>query len=328
MTEEEEAYEEALRRIREAEENGAVELGLGLELNRLPPELECLTSLQSLDLSWCEQLSDLSPLASLTSLQTLDLSWCKQLNDLSPLAGLTSLQSLDLHSCKQLSDLTPLAGLTSIRRLRLSECLGVRRFAPLESLLPSLETLNLHCCKLDDLPPEVSGANEDVLDKVRAYFQRPVEAQKAAQTGPSQPLVTPSHVFVSTSGDTSPNASEKDRQRQEVVERLCRTLDQTEILKFFCNAVLAWSDSNCQILVFGSYANEQYRVFSDIDVAVISEKFKGQGWQQRIAKLMEFLPQNSVLIKPIGITPDEKTHFDYPSIIRTIRRGPTRDIWI
>jgi len=53
-----EAYAEALRRIREAEETGAVELSLsGLEtLNRLPPDLERLTSLQSLYLSRCWQL--------------------------------------------------------------------------------------------------------------------------------------------------------------------------------------------------------------------------------------------------------------------------------
>ena len=50
----EEAYEEALRRIREAEETGAVELDLsGLTLNRLPRELGRLASLQSLDLSGC-----------------------------------------------------------------------------------------------------------------------------------------------------------------------------------------------------------------------------------------------------------------------------------
>jgi hypothetical protein len=62
MTPEEEAYEEALRRIRKAEETGAVELDLGGldSLNRLPPELERLTSLQSLYLMW-GQLSDLSP---------------------------------------------------------------------------------------------------------------------------------------------------------------------------------------------------------------------------------------------------------------------------
>ena len=61
----EEAYEEALRRVRKAEETGALELDLSgqkegktgaLEktefatLNRLPPELARLTSLRSLNL--------------------------------------------------------------------------------------------------------------------------------------------------------------------------------------------------------------------------------------------------------------------------------------
>jgi hypothetical protein len=75
----EKTYTEALRRIREAEETGAVALDLsgwnqtarkntGLEaLNRLPQELKRLTSLQSLNLFACWQLSgDLSPLAGLT----------------------------------------------------------------------------------------------------------------------------------------------------------------------------------------------------------------------------------------------------------------------
>ncbi len=121
----EEAYEEAQRRIREAEESGTIELDLsGLEmLNRLPPELERLTSLQSLNLSGCWQLSgDLAALTNLTSLQSLNLSWCGQLSgDLSPLAGLTSLQSLNLSWCEKLSgDLTPLARLTSLQRTRTS----------------------------------------------------------------------------------------------------------------------------------------------------------------------------------------------------------------
>jgi hypothetical protein len=65
MTPEEEAYEEARRRIREAEETGAVLRGLALD--RFPRELERLTSLQALDLSWCQQLSDISLLARITS---------------------------------------------------------------------------------------------------------------------------------------------------------------------------------------------------------------------------------------------------------------------
>jgi hypothetical protein len=56
--EEEEDFQKAIRCIQEAEKTGAVELDLsGLALNRLPPELGRLTSLQSLDLSYCRQLS-------------------------------------------------------------------------------------------------------------------------------------------------------------------------------------------------------------------------------------------------------------------------------
>ena len=133
-----------------------------------------LTSLQSLNLSGCKQLSgSLGLLASLTSLQSLDLIGCKQLSgDLAPLAGLASLRSLNLAWCTQLSgDLAPLAGLTSLQSLDLSLCWRLRRFAPLESLLPTLKYLQLFGCSLDDLPPEVCGNwNENVLNKVRAHY--------------------------------------------------------------------------------------------------------------------------------------------------------------
>jgi hypothetical protein len=129
-----EAYQKALHHIREAEETGALKLDLSAlkerktdtwftgidKLDRLPPELKRLTSLQELNLSLCRQLSgDLSPLAGLTSLHTLNLSSCKSLSgDLSPLAGLTSLQSLDLSRCAKLSgDLSPIASLTSLQSL-------------------------------------------------------------------------------------------------------------------------------------------------------------------------------------------------------------------
>ena len=135
MTPEEEAYEEALRRILKAEETEALKLDFGgwnqtereytgLEaLTHLPPELECLTSLRSLDLSRCYRLS----------------------GDLSPLAGLTSLQSLELAACEQLSDLSPLAGLTSLQKLNLAKCSEVKKFSSLEPLLPRLLILYLYC---------------------------------------------------------------------------------------------------------------------------------------------------------------------------------------
>jgi hypothetical protein len=93
----EEAYEEALRRVREAEatETSVLNLSSLDALRQLPQDLERLTGLRVLDLSKCRQLSgDLSPLAGLTSLQTLNLMWCERLSgDLSALAGLTSLQT-------------------------------------------------------------------------------------------------------------------------------------------------------------------------------------------------------------------------------------------
>jgi hypothetical protein len=191
----EEAYEEALRRIRKAKETGADELDLigikageftGLKtLNRLPRELANLTLLQFLYLGGCMQLSgDLSPLAGLTNLRWLNLANCNQLSgdlsplacrtklewliltncnqlsgDLSPLAGLSSLQLLDLTGWRQLSDGSPLAGLTKLQSLGLSGCTEVRKFASLEPILPQLQHLYLYDCRFDDLPSEICGQN-------------------------------------------------------------------------------------------------------------------------------------------------------------------------
>ena len=58
-------------------------------------------------------------LRNLTSLTSLYLSRCSQLSELTPLTGLTSLTSLNLSFCSQLSDLTPLAGLNSLRKLKI-----------------------------------------------------------------------------------------------------------------------------------------------------------------------------------------------------------------
>jgi Leucine Rich repeats (2 copies) len=147
-----EAYEEALRRIRVAEETGALELDLSgwdetkrdyseiKRLTRLPPELKRLTSLQSLDLSQCILLSgDLSPLANLTLLRSLNLNGCKQIDgDISPLADL-SLGLLYLEGIP-INDLFPLTDLTALGWLYLDGCLSLRRFTPLESPAPYVET--------------------------------------------------------------------------------------------------------------------------------------------------------------------------------------------
>jgi hypothetical protein len=172
-----EAYQEALRLCGQAKQSGAFDLSfpLGRWLLELPPELERLTLLQSLDLRacvringlgpvaaltslkslnlhGCRQISDLKPLTALTSLQSLDLSWCTQIR-LEQLAALTSLQFLDLYGCKQISDLKLLAALTSLQSLNLSWCKQISDLEPLAALT-SLQSLNLRGCRqISDLGP-------------------------------------------------------------------------------------------------------------------------------------------------------------------------------
>jgi internalin A len=144
-----EAYAESLRRIREVGETALyLDLSKLETLNVLPLELQRLTSLQTLNLSACKRISDLSPLSGMTSLQTLNLSWCEQLTELSPLTGLTSLQTLDLSWCCELGgDLTWLGCLTSLQTLDLSWCYRLRGdLSPLAHLI-SLQMLNLSGCK-------------------------------------------------------------------------------------------------------------------------------------------------------------------------------------
>ena len=48
---------------------------------------------------------------AVASLQSLDLSWCGQISDFQPLAGLASLQSLSLQNCRNVASFAPLAAL-------------------------------------------------------------------------------------------------------------------------------------------------------------------------------------------------------------------------
>ena len=89
----EEGYQEALRRIKEAEVTGAMELGLsGLGLTKIPAELLVCDKLQSLNLEG-NKISRIENLPD--GLQSLNL----QRNQISRIENLPDgLQSLDLGS--------------------------------------------------------------------------------------------------------------------------------------------------------------------------------------------------------------------------------------
>ena len=74
---------------------------------------------------------------------------------------------------------------------------------------------------IGDSEENASALVYDLIANDTPYGQRPDAFPKTTKAEPPQ-------VFVSYAwGDTSPTASEEDRQRQEVVvERLCRTLEQ------------------------------------------------------------------------------------------------------
>jgi len=75
----------------------------------------------TVDLTWCDQLTDITPLAALRVLKdlkhlTLIFNNCRKLEDLAPLEAICDLQNLeqvtmDFCGCKQLSDLKPLQAL-------------------------------------------------------------------------------------------------------------------------------------------------------------------------------------------------------------------------
>jgi Leucine-rich repeat (LRR) protein len=126
--------------------------------------LASLTQLTSLNLARCTRISDLSPLARLTQLTSLDLTRCTRISDLSPLARLTQLTSLDLTRCMQISDLSPLARLTQLTSLDLTRCMQISDLSPL-ARLTQLTSLSLSGLGLiDNLSPLESLAQLNILD--------------------------------------------------------------------------------------------------------------------------------------------------------------------
>ena len=76
----EKANVEAMCRIEKAKDTSASKLNLSHldSLKEIPRELACLTLLQTLDLSYCHQLSgDLATLVPLSSLRSLDISFLR-----------------------------------------------------------------------------------------------------------------------------------------------------------------------------------------------------------------------------------------------------------
>lgn len=116
-------------------------------------QLRGLPFLQSLDLSWCNQLTDrhLNHLRSFPALRYLNLKECRQLSNtgLTFLLAHSALQDLNLEGCEQLTDATlaQLRGFSALQDLNLSGCVKLTD-AGLAHLrgLTALRSLNLSGC--------------------------------------------------------------------------------------------------------------------------------------------------------------------------------------
>ena len=122
----------------------------------LPLVLAPLTSLVELDLSFYEDLRDLSPLTACISLSTLNISHCPRVKSLAPLAACKQLQVLRLSGCVRVTSLEPLAACTKLKRLDLNGCKWIKSLVPLLSC-NVLERLHLGGCNsLASLGPLVA----------------------------------------------------------------------------------------------------------------------------------------------------------------------------
>ncbi|KAL0221670.1 hypothetical protein RCL1_001524 [Eukaryota sp. TZLM3-RCL] len=82
--------------------------------------LSYLTGLQSLTLSNCKYLTDLSPIKDLIHLTFLDLSCCSELLDLSLVSSFKKLSTLILHNCYKIPCLEPISLLFQLNHLDIS----------------------------------------------------------------------------------------------------------------------------------------------------------------------------------------------------------------
>jgi hypothetical protein len=116
--------------------------------------LKKINGLEILDLSFCNQISDASlvQLAELENLRSLNLNWCYAVTDggLSALAKCSSLQSLSLWGCEEVTDL----GVTALAKLPILRSLDLPEFASITDaslIMLSDKAQSLECLRLDHL---------------------------------------------------------------------------------------------------------------------------------------------------------------------------------
>lgn len=107
--------------------------------------LSTCTTIRTLNLSFCQRITDISSLAACVNLHTLSLKMCINVKDVSPLKACEALRVVDLSDCMNVGDISPLAQCESID---MTYSYAIRSVPP----LPSCHTLILAMChSLEDV---------------------------------------------------------------------------------------------------------------------------------------------------------------------------------
>ncbi|CAN1270358.1 Disease resistance protein L6 [Linum perenne] len=118
-------------------------------------ELGRLRSLRSLEMKACMSLRRLPNLSDLDNLETLDVSGCIRLVDVTGLEKLESLQKLNMSNCWSIEELPDISGMKSLDDLNVSECIKLKKVIGLEKL-ESLTVLSMAGCKSIKKLPDMS----------------------------------------------------------------------------------------------------------------------------------------------------------------------------
>ncbi|XP_042491907.1 disease resistance protein RUN1-like isoform X1 [Macadamia integrifolia] len=115
----------------------------GNNFHSLPVTVSSLSSLQTLDLRFCDKLQSLPEFPS--SLKILNVMRCRSLRSLPRLSNLTNLEVLCLDDCENLVEMPELSGLRNLEKLSLDNCQRLEEIKGLEGL-DSLQLLTMKNC--------------------------------------------------------------------------------------------------------------------------------------------------------------------------------------
>ena len=115
--------------------------------------LSKLSKLETLDISWCDQVTDISfaAVCSLSRLKKLNIRRCSTITDhgLCSIQNLVHLESLDMANCNKITDVgfTAVGKLPLLKKLNISQCASIsdHGLCGMQNLI-NLESLDMNSC--------------------------------------------------------------------------------------------------------------------------------------------------------------------------------------